>query len=721
MISVAPLFLTVMQINQIPVWDGKIESHDWLVEKITTKANVFRSEDSTSLILSNGLIYREFRMFPNLATIAFDHLQTKEGFLRAIKPEGDITLNGKSFQIGGLVGQKDLAYLTKDWINGLKNDPQAFQFQGFEVNETQANVTWKRVRHHTNLNWPPLGKSLSLTFAAPKSSGLDGVSVVVHYEIYDSIPVIAKWLTIRNGSQNQVTLNGFKSEVLGVVERESTVDSTDQFLMPRISVFSEMAFGGTNNSIHCRTISWKPDSQYSTQVNYEKQTPCVLEIHPPIGPEQTIEPGHEFSTFRAYEMLQDTDDRERKSLGARKFYRTLAPWITENPIMLHLATTRPDEVYPAIDQAAECGFEMVVISFWSGLDMENLDAENIKKFSDFRKYANSKGLELGGYSLLASRSIDAENDVINPQTGKTGGAIFGNSPCLCSKWGQSYFAKLKTFIEKTGFQLLEHDGNYPGDVCASKDHPGHKGLEDSQWNQWTAIREFYQFCRERGLYLNVPDWYFLAGSNKTGMGYRESNWSLPREQQHIHARQNLYDGTWDKTPSMGWMMTPLVEYQGGGPAATIEPLKDHLPDYEQHLMNCFGYGAQSCYRGTRLYDCEETKRVVIRAVNWFKKYRDILESDVIHIQRADGRNLDAILHVNPQLANSGMLMAFNPSKVEIEQVLKVPLYYTGIKSRARVRVENGSEKSIDLQEGGSVSIKVKVPGNSRTWVTFQQG
>jgi hypothetical protein len=31
------------------------------------------------------------------------------------------------------------------------------------------------------------------------------------------------------------------------------------------------------------------------------------------------------------------------------------------------------------------------------------------------------------------------------------------------------------------------------------------------------------------------------------MGYRETNWSLPRAQQHIHARQNLYDGTWDKT------------------------------------------------------------------------------------------------------------------------------------------------------------------------------
>ncbi|MEK4359244.1 hypothetical protein NYE48_19525 [Paenibacillus sp. FSL M7-1455] len=48
------------------------------------------------------------------------------------------------------------------------------------------------------------------------------------------------------------------------------------------------------------------------------------------------------------------------------------------------------------------------------------------------------------------------------------------------------------------------------------------------------------------MYLNVPDWYFLNGSNKTGMGYREVNWDLPRERQLMLARQNIFDGTWKK-------------------------------------------------------------------------------------------------------------------------------------------------------------------------------
>src|ERR1700689_3810694 len=65
---------------------------------------------------------------------------------------------------------------------------------------------------------------------------------------------------------------------------------------------------------------------------------------------------------------------------------------------------------------------------------------------------------------------------------------------------------------------------------------------------WRFAEPIARWRRGRGIYLNVPDWYFLAGSSKTGMGYRESNWSLPREQQEIIERQNIFDGTWDKAP-----------------------------------------------------------------------------------------------------------------------------------------------------------------------------
>ena len=40
----------------------------------------------------------------------------------------------------------------------------------------------------------------------------------------------------------------------------------------------------------------------------------------------------------------------------------------------------------------------------------------------------------------------------------------GNCPALTSDWGQEYFARLRSLFEQTGFDLLEHDGSYPGDV-----------------------------------------------------------------------------------------------------------------------------------------------------------------------------------------------------------------------------------------------------------------
>ncbi len=140
--------------------------------------------------------------------------------------------------------------------------------------------------------------------------------------------------------------------------------------------------------------------------------------------------------------------------------------------------------------------------------------------------------------------------------------------------------------------------------------PLQKGLDDSQWVQWRIISDFYKWCRANGVYLNVPDYYYLAGSNKCGMGYRETNWSLPRAQQVIHTRQNIYDGTWTKTPSMGWMFVPLTQYHGGGAAATIEPLDQHRDHYERMLASNLALGVQACYRGPRLYDTDRTKTMV---------------------------------------------------------------------------------------------------------------
>jgi hypothetical protein len=206
----------------------------------------------------------------------------------------------------------------------------------------------------------------------------------------------------------------------------------------------------------------------------------------------------------------------------------------------------------------------------------------------------------------------------------------------------------------------------------------------------------------------VPDHYFLSGSSKTGMGYRETNWSLPREQQVIHTRQNIYDGTWQKTPSMGWMFVPLTEYHGGGAAATIEPLDEHLDHYERMLYSNLALGVQACYRGPRLYDTDRTRGMVKRWVDWFKAHRAILESDLTHGRRADARDLDWMLHVNPQLPEKGLLAVFNPLNQPVEKSLSVNLYYTGLTDIAHVSEQGRPAKPMKLNRDYTIELPLRV-------------
>ncbi|WP_199794788.1 hypothetical protein [Paenibacillus faecalis] len=687
---------------------------DWLLSPESFKAAVYVDDQNDEIIMSNGLIQRVWRISPNAATVSFDNLMTGETIIRGVKPEAMVTIDGEEFAVGGLRGQPDYAYLKKEWIDELTSDPHAFHCSAFETGVTKERFPWKRTKHSTSDPWPAPGVSLQLNFTSTQERTKD-IHISVHYEMYDGIPLMCKWLSIHNQGTSKVKLHSFISEILAVVEWDSPVETPDRWDFPNLHVESDYSFQGMAQRKANRTTYWVPDPEYRTQVNVDCQSPALLESRPPLGPDIWIEPDKVFDTFRTYELIFDSTERERKGLTQRRMYRMMAPWTQENPIFLHVQSTDSAVITEAIDQCAEVGFEMVILSFGSKLDMENDDPAYIQKFRELADYAHSKGIAIGGYSLLASRKIAPEHDVVNPD-----GAYYIHSPCLESKWGQEYFRKLQAFFKDTGFDVLEHDGSYPGDICESTDHPGHVGREDSQWKQWTRISEFYKWCRGNGIYLNVPDWYFLNGSNKAGMGYREVNWALPRERQIMLSRQNIYDGTWEKTPSMGWMFVPLTSYHGGGPETTLEPLCEHLDAYEAHLINNFTAGVQAAYRGFRLYDTEETKQRVKKWVDFYKMHRSLLESDIIHVRRPGGRDIDCILHVNPKLSVQGMAVLYNPLDADISQTIELPLYYTGLRDRARIREQRNKGKVYELDRGYRVQVSVTIPARGVTWLLIEQ-
>lgn len=718
------LSVVAVAAQRLPLYNQSAEkppAADWLVKPLPEKAAVYTSADEKDIILYNGLVKRTFRIQPNVVCIDYKNMSNGQQLLRAIKPEAEVTINGTAYHIGGLYGQKEHAYLVPEWLNSFVAHDSDFHFSAFEVHDLKPFLNRKYTAWAMHKQ-PPTGKTLTFSYTSSLPA-LKDIIVQVHYELYDGIPLIVKWVAVQNKSNRPIIIGKVVNEQLALVEEESAVVGTPEQMKKQHGIYVETNYAFNNAmryDISDQTTHWLTDSVYTSQVNYNYQTPCLLKVYPEKVTAVALPPGEVFASVRTHELLMDSYDRERRGLAIRRMYRTVAPWTTENPIFMHLVSRNDEEVINAIDQCAATGYEALILSFGSHCNMEDSSAANIAKWKKMADYAHSKGILIGGYSLFSSRRISDEDDVIDPVTGKPdAAAFFGHAPCMGSNWGLAYLEKLKYFITATGFNIFENDGPYPGDVCASTKHPGHKDLYDSQWKQMQLQKGFYHWCNEQGVYVNAPDWYFLDGTNKIAIGYREVNFSLPRDNQKLLNRQNIYDGLWEKTPSMSWGFVPLTKYQGGGPEAVLEPLSDHLGDYKQLMMQYYGAGVQACYRGPRLYDTETTRQMVSNTVAWYKRYREILNSDIIHLRRADGRDWDGILHVNPQLQQKALVMLYNPLKQSITRTIQLPLYYTGLTTTAMIREQEAAAKSYTLNRNYEVTLTVTIAAEGYTWLVVE--
>ena len=127
--------------------------------------------------------------------------------------------------------------------------------------------------------------------------GKDDITLSVHYELYNGIPVMAKWLSIKNNSGKDITINKFTSEIIAAVEYGSAVETREYNVAqtPTFHVETDYAFSSFNvDDANHHAVRWLPDPEYSTQVNYLRLTPCLLNVGPEMGPDKTISSGETF-------------------------------------------------------------------------------------------------------------------------------------------------------------------------------------------------------------------------------------------------------------------------------------------------------------------------------------------------------------------------------------------------------------------------------------------
>src|SRR5580700_11188760 len=154
---------------------------DWLVEPTNQPADVLVT--GKDIVLQNGLVRRTFRLKPNLACIDYSNLTNGQQLLRAIKPEARVVIDGKEYEIGGLEGQKETAYLLPEWVDSMHAGQLDFLLSSYNISELKPFLHWRRATWAMN-SQSAKGKQVDFIFVS-RETALAGVRVVVHYELYD--------------------------------------------------------------------------------------------------------------------------------------------------------------------------------------------------------------------------------------------------------------------------------------------------------------------------------------------------------------------------------------------------------------------------------------------------------------------------------------------------------------------------------------------------------
>ena len=315
--------------KKLPVWNetfDKLTTQDWLVTPVTTKSQVYTTANGKDIILYNGLLKRTFRVAPNVACIDYKNLSNGQQLLRAVKPEAKLTINGKEYNVGGLYGQKENAYLLPEWVDNFTTNKNDFQFQSYTVTDIQLFLKWQQHAWASNAKLPT-GKMISFIYQS-KPDELKGLIVTVNYELYDGLPLIVKWISIENKSDHVYTINRTINEVLAFVEEESAVVGSPEQMKKQHGIYVETNYAFNNAmryDISDQTTHWLTDSVYTSQVNYNYQTPCLLEVYPEKVTGVELQPGEVFKSVRTHELLMDSYDRERRGLSNKKNVQQLRP------------------------------------------------------------------------------------------------------------------------------------------------------------------------------------------------------------------------------------------------------------------------------------------------------------------------------------------------------------------------------------------------------------
>eukprot|EP01064_Diplonema_japonicum_P031465 TRINITY_DN563_c0_g1_i1.p1 TRINITY_DN563_c0_g1~~TRINITY_DN563_c0_g1_i1.p1 ORF type:complete len:723 (+),score=200.15 TRINITY_DN563_c0_g1_i1:56-2224(+) len=700
---------------------------DWLVSMVKDPAYV--SNTGNGLVIGNGLVSRRFVTSPAFGTVdlvlnATSKYGGEQSLFRSVHPEATVWMNEKEYKVGGLEQVETfLAYCNRTSLS-FKADPNAFRYVNHTVSAPKAPFPWTPGTRFSSTvySWPPKGVTLSVVFHPP--AGAPNVEITLHYQVLQGIPLIEKWMTIRSLGDT-VQVQAAAVEFLGVMPRWGYYFTRGSFV-PGADGEGSVQQGNPLSLLHAKTdqahssaCTWQDDYPNSVD-NIPGCSSCKDEgaVEPYLncsysrGPGAVVSPTETFESFKAFILVTDSEEIERHTLSRHRVTQMLAPHTTENPIFFHCTKSDPAGFKAAVDQMAEVGFEMFIFSFGSGFQLESNDEKYIEQVKGLVQYAKAKGIEVGGYDLICldrGGSVEKQYQAV----GNTGDA------CFASGWYDELFGKATSFINTTGLSMLETDGPYGGETCASTSHAHHHNLDDSVYQQTMFQNAFYKEMRKLGVYVNQPDNYFFQGGSRAVLGYDEQQFSLPRWRDLSVSRMGLYDDLYIHLPTQGWMFLPITEYHAGGTSAEFQ---GHVLEYEWGLAQYLGAGTAACYRGNVPYTSDAMKAVLQKWIGMYKTHRNTLIQPVVHIRRPSMQSWDGFLHVNPysETAEVGLAMIFNPTETSLMTTVNIPVYYTGLSTTTLVSIDGQQAASHTVNRDYSVDVVLNMPPRTVHYVVFNK-
>lgn len=628
--------------------------------------------------------------------------------------------------------------------------PGALVFTGYTVGAPTAAYNWTAGKRGSpaGLSWPPAGIALQVAFTGAPGSVLAGIDVRVSYEMYTGSPSMTKWVTVARGDLNSgVTLNSIVVETLAVNPPFAPLAT---ITYPQSTATSPPLFPSSGK------LGLLTDFYYATWVNWTNGdvtdgTPgstqpivTVTELGDLSWPVQTTP----WKSARVFELLFDDGPEagsatalfpssenywgctlgpcsnvgtgaalqggmtERRGLTIRRFMALIAPQTLENPLQNHLTASDSASIRASCTAMASVGWEMLVLSYGSGADVENLDPAYLSRMAADIAFCNALGIEVGAYDLIGwSRDPGNGWSALTPDGSDSGNA------CFASGWeaylGHAFFA----FANATGLTMLETDGPYAGYSCSNASHAGHAGDANAVAVQSRAMASMYARLQSAGIYLNAPDSYFTAGISKMGIGYNEGTFRLPDvDLISLIQRQVIYDATFYTIPSAAWSQLPMATY-------------DFTSSFDLERFSA-GVGGQLAlgiatfiYQppGASFLPSPAVSPILSQWASFFKANRVLLSSgDVIHVRRPDGQGVDIILHARAGADVPGLLVLTNPTPAAITTTVTVPLYYTGLApgSAATVAWSGGANTPVQLDWRARVVLQnVTVSPRSIAWAT----